>query len=242
MPQEYDLSGLDIKPVDGFPSRVADLTNLEVGRAAFADQDVVVDLANNPAGNLSWELAYGNNIAAIWNSLRAAQEAGVRRYVFTSSNRITEGYERDEPYHSICHGEYEGLNPATIPLITTSMPVRPNGPYGIAKAFGEAAARYYSDTFGMSVICLRLGTVDRGDGRPHAERQFATLLTQRDLVHLFHCAIEAPEYLRFGVFYGVSNNTWRFWDISDAQRLIGYRPWDNMEDWRGNVELSAPRR
>jgi nucleoside-diphosphate-sugar epimerase len=242
LPEDYDLRGLDVRPIDGFRSQVANLTDFEASRPAFDGQEVVVDLANNPAGNLPWELAYGNNIPALYNALRAAQEAGVKRYVLASSNRATEGYEQDDPYRSICHGEYEGLNPATIPLITTSMPVRPNGPYGIAKAFGEAAARYFSDTFGMSIICLRLGTVDRGDGQPHAVRQFATLLTQRDLVHLFHCAIEAPDHLKFGVFYGVSNNTWRFWDISDAQRLIGYRPQDNMEDWRGRGEFAATGR
>ncbi len=237
LPDEYELSGLDIRPSEGIPYHLADLTDFDSARPAFEGLDVVVDLANNPAGNLPWELAYRNNIPAIYNSLRAAQEAGVRRYVFASSNRATEGYEADEPYRSICRGEYDGLNPATIPLITTAMPVRPNGPYGIAKAFGEAAARYFSDSFGMSVICLRLGTVDRGDGRPRAVRQFATLLTQRDLVHLFHCAIEAPDHLQFAIFYGVSNNTWRFWDIDDAQRLIGYRPQDNTEDWRGRIEL-----
>ena len=237
LPEEYELSGLDLRPAAGLPGHVADLTDFGAARPAFDGQDVIVDLANNPAGNLTWDLAYRNNIPAIYNSLRAAQEAGVRRYILASSNRATEGYEADEPYKSICRGEYDGINPATIPLITTAMPVRPNGPYGIAKAFGEAAGRYFSDTFGMSVICLRLGTVDRGDGQPHALRQFATLLTRRDLVHLFHCAIEAPSNLTFAIFYGVSNNTWRFWDISDAQRLIGYRPEDNMEDWRGRVQF-----
>ncbi len=237
LPEEYELSGLDLRPVAGLPGRVADLTDFDAARPAFDGQDVVVDLANDPSGNMPWDLAYRNNIPAIYNGLRAAQEAGVRRYVFASSNHATDGYEEDEPYRSICRGEYDGIDPATLPLITTTMPVRPRGPYGIAKVFGEAAGRSFSDTFGMSVICLRLGTVDRGDGRPHALRQFATYLTRRDLVHLYHCAIEAPEYLKFAIFYGVSNNTWRFWDISDAQRLIGYRPQDNMEDWRGRIQL-----
>src|SRR5579884_3353755 len=39
--------------------------------SAFDEQDVVVDLANNPAGNLTWDLAYRNNIPAIYNGLRA---------------------------------------------------------------------------------------------------------------------------------------------------------------------------
>jgi len=41
--------------------------------------------------------------------------------------------------------------------------------------------------------------------------------------------IEAPDDVRFGVFPGVSNNTWRFWDLSEARRVLGYDPQDDME-------------
>jgi uronate dehydrogenase len=44
--------------------------------------------------------------------------------------------------------------------------------------------------------------------------------------------IQAPDELEFGIFYGVSNNTWRFWDISNSEKLIGYQPQDNAENWR----------
>ena len=37
--------------------------------------------------------------------------------------------------------------------------------------------------------------------------------------------------LSFGVFFGVSNNTGRFWDIANAQRLLGYAPRDNAADY-----------
>jgi nucleoside-diphosphate-sugar epimerase len=112
------------------------------------------------------------------------------------------------------------------------MPVRPNGPYGIAKAAAEAAGRYFADVHGMPVICLRLGTMGREGEGPRDQRQFATLLTPRDLRHLYRCAVAAPHDLRFAVFYGVSNNKWNFWDIEDARRLIGYNPQDNMESYR----------
>ena len=74
-------------------------------------------------------------------------------------------YENDSPYSDIIAGRYEGLEPSTVPLITSTMPVRPDGAYGIAKAFGEAAGRYYSDRFGLSVVCLRIGSLN-GSGRP----------------------------------------------------------------------------
>lgn len=231
---DHELSAIDLQLAEGIEdSVVADMTDLDAIRPAFEGKGVVIDFANNPSGNLSWEEAYENNIHATFNSMRAAQEAGVKRYIYTSSNRITEEYQQDYPYSAICQGNYQGLDPATLPLINSQMPVRPNGPYGIGKAAAEAAGRYFSDKFGMSVICLRLGTMGREGAGPRDERQFATLLTPKDLKQLYKCAVEAPDDVRFGVYYGVSNNKWRFWDISDAAEQIGFHPEDDMESWRG---------
>jgi hypothetical protein len=41
------------------------------------------------------------------------------------------------------------------------------------------------------------------------------------------------------VFYGVSANRWRIWDVDDARRTIGYQPQDDAEDWRGEVDRAA---
>jgi nucleoside-diphosphate-sugar epimerase len=230
---DYEVVGIDIRSSEAHPDdAVADMTDLDAIRPLFVGMDIVVDFANNPAGDLSWEAAYHNNILATFNSLRAAQAAGVRRYVYTSSNRATEEYQQDYPYSAICKGEYEGIDVATFPRLTTSMPVRPNGPYGIAKAAAEAACRYFADKHGMSVICLRLGTMGREGAGPRDQRQFATMLTPRDVKHLYQCAVAAPDELRFGIFYAVSDNKWNFWDISDARKLIGYAPRDNMESYR----------
>ena len=230
---DYDVTGVDMRPSPVHPEdAVADMKELDAIPPLFRNKDVVVDFANDPSGDLGWDDAYGNNILATFNSMRAAQEAGVSRYVYTSSNRATQGYEQDEPYASICRGAYEGIDLATFPRITATMPVRPNGPYGIAKAAAEAAGRYMSDNHGMSVVCLRVGTMGREGEGPRDQRQFATTLTPRDARELYRCAVAAPDDLRFGIFYGVSNNKWNFWDIEDARKRIGYQPQDNMETWR----------
>ena len=227
----YELSVVDIKPVPGLESLVANMTDLEAVQPAFEGKDVVIDLAANPEGDSPWDLVYENNIPSTYNALEAARRAGVKRLIFFSSNHATGMYEHDHPYSAIVAGHYEDLDPSAIPHITTDMPIRPTGPYGIAKAFGEAAGRHYSDRYGLSVICLRLGSLNR-ESRPLIVRHFATLLTHRDLVHLVERCVEAPDDLRFAIFYGVSNNKWRFWDISDSREAIGYRPQDNAEAWR----------
>ncbi len=227
----YELSGVDMTPVAGFDSLIADTTDLDAVQPAFEGVDTVVDLASVPDQDSGWDVVYENNLISTYNALEASRRAGVKRVIFASSNHATGNYEDDHPYSAIVAGDYAGLDPAAIPYVTTAMAIRPDGPYGIGKAFGEAAGRYFSDKFGLSVICLRIGTLNRA-GRPLNPRQFATLLTHRDLVHLVERCIEAPDNLKFGVFYGVSDNRWRFWDISNSREAIGYTPRDNAERWR----------
>ena len=226
----YDLGGVDVRPISGFDSLVADMTDLEAIQPAFDGVDTVIDLAAIPREDTPWKDVHANNIPSTYNALEASRRAGVRRVIFASSNHVTGMYEGDHPYSAIVTGDCDGLDPAAIPYITTGMPIRPDGPYGIAKAFGEAVGRHYSDRYGLSVVCLRIGTLNR-ESRPLEPRHFATLLTHRDLTHLVERSIEAPDGLRFGIFYGVSSNRWRFWDIADRER-IGYLPKADAETWR----------
>lgn len=228
---DYVLTGVDLKPSDEMETTVADMNDAGAIGKAFAGQDAVIDLAAASSSDTGWDRVYENNLAATYNALEAAREAGVNRLIFASSNHVTGMYEDDAPYSSIVAGDYSALDPASIPMITTDMPIRPDGPYGIAKAFGEASGRYFSDNFGLSVICLRIGTLNP-QSRPQAVRQFATLLTHHDLVHLVDRCLSAPDSVRYGIYYGVSNNHWRFWDVSNSAEEIGYQPTDNAELWR----------
>jgi uronate dehydrogenase len=207
------------------------LERLRASNTLFAGIDVVIDLAAAPALDTSWRRVWRSNLRITMNVLEAARAHEVPRYIFASSNHVTGMYERDEPYASIVAGRYDGLVPGGFDLIDATAPSRPDSPYAVGKMFGEGAARYYSDVFGLSAICLRLGTVRRDD-RPSAPRHFATLLTHRDLIRLVESAVEAPDDLRFGVYYGVSNNKWRYWSISEAQADLGYTPTDDAESFR----------
>jgi uronate dehydrogenase len=208
-----------------------DMRRLSRVERAFTGAEAVVDLAANSDVDASWEDVLRNNVTATYNCLEAARRAGARRVVFASSNHVVGLYEGDEPYASIVRGEYNGLDPERLPRLTSATAIRPDSAYGVGKAFGEAAARLYAEEHGLSVICLRIGTVNHAN-RPTHVRQFATLLTHRDLVQLVTRCLEAPASVRFAVFYGVSGNTWRFWDIEEARRGVGYEPLDDAEQWR----------
>lgn len=227
----YELDEIDVQRHGMLRTKGQDMTNLASVERAFADHDFVVDLAANASPTANWDAIYGNNLLATFNAFEASRRAGVGRVIFASSNHVTGLYEHDDPYAAIVAGRYEGLEPAEIPRLTTQVAIRPDGLYAVGKAFGEALGRMYAENFGISVICLRIGTVNARD-RPRKSRHFATLLTHADLIRLVRSAIESPRDLRFGIYYGVSNNTWRFWDIDEAREAIGYEPQDNAEQWR----------
>lgn len=238
--ERYRLTGIDLRDrprwgplarLGGKKLRAGDMRCLEANAAAFQGVDAVVDLAAHAAADTTWPLVHRDNLPATFNALEAARRAGVRRVVFASSNHVTGGLEREQPYASIVAGRYDGLDPGRIPRITTNDPVRPDGPYAVAKLCGEALGRFFVDEHGLSVICLRIGTVNPED-RPTQPRHFATLLTHRDLVQLVDRCLAAPDDVRFGVYYGVSGNTWRIWDIDDARQDLGYEPADDAEKYR----------
>lgn len=228
---EYLIAAVDRRRVRSISARRLDLRWRPGVDRAVRGVDAVVDLAALSSLSTSWRAIRRNNIPMTMNVLEAARKAGVRRVVIASSNHVTGLYELDEPYASIVRGEYDGLDPANVRRITTLDPIRPDAPYALGKVLAEAAGRYYSERHGMSVICLRIGTVNH-QNRPLSPRAFATLLTHADLVRLVRCCLRAPLELGFAVVYGVSANRWRFWDLADAEERIGYRPEDDAEMFR----------
>ena len=228
---EYEITGLDLRNCEDVPTLIADSTDLKSILPAYEGIDTVIDLASEPSNFASWEVIYENNLRCTYNALEAARLTGVKRVIFASSNHATGMYENDNPYANIVAGQYDGIDAGAFHRVTTVMPIRPDGPYGIGKAFGEAAGRFYSDEYGLSVMCIRIGTLNK-ESRPSGARQFATLLTHADLSRLIRSCIEGPDKVKFAIYYGVSNNKWRFWDIENSMIEIGYQPEDDAESWR----------
>jgi len=191
------------------------LSDHDAMQRAMQGVDAVVHL-----GGISTEAAWADirdsNIEGCYQTFEAARLAGVRRIVFASSN------------HAI------GFYPRSTPL-TGAEPVRPDTRYGVSKAFGEALASYYADKFGLSAVCLRIGTA-RSPDEPGELRHLSTWISHRDLAHLIERAIEAD--VHFEIVFGASNNREGWWP-DNAQRRIGYRPQDSADHWRGQVTEHA---
>lgn len=179
----------------------------------------IVHLAADPRIGAEWDSVLRNNIIGTKNLYEVAKEYEVKKIVYASSNHVTGAYEGISP---TLHKQSE---PKTI---TTRAIVRPDSDYGTSKVFGEAVARQYYELYGIHSICLRIGTVLANDKPSKNERVQKTWLSHRDLVQLFKKSILSN--VEFGIYYGVSNNRDRFWDISDASEEIGYYPEDNASN------------
>lgn len=149
------------------------------------------------------------NVAGTYNAFEAARLAGVKKFIFPST------------------GQTVLNNPKGAPVTTDMLP-RPSTVYACTKLFGEALARYYSDLHGMACIVIRL-CYFRGYDDPllripghDVQREWCS---PRDLTQLFVKSIQSD--VKFGIFFGLSDNSGRCWDISNARDMLGYQPVDN---------------
>ena len=214
--------------------RVSDLSDT-LAPAGPGEERVVCNLADRPAvmallqgvdavvhlGGVSteqtWEQIRDGNIDGAVNLYEAARRAGVRRIVFASSNHVTGFYGQDE-------------------VISPRDPVRPDGFYGLSKAFGEALAQLYFDRHGLETVSVRIGSAFEA---PRDRRMLATWMSFDDTERLLRAALTAP-VVGHSVVYGLSDNRSAWWDNTSARHL-GYRPQDSSEAFRAEVEARQPR-
>ncbi len=226
----WELVGIDTRPDPDAAIVEGSMLDRETMIRLMDGASAVVHLGASSDVATPWEKLVAQNIEGTRSVLEAARQSGLKRFVFASSNRVTGLYENDMPYRAIMEGDCEGLDLERLDRITHKWPIRPDSVYGASKAFGEALGRYYAEMFGMEVICLRIGTVNK-QNRPRSPRHYATLLTHRDLTALIEACLSV-ENVPYAILYGVSANTWSIWDLDEPRRVLGWVPRDNAEGFR----------
>jgi uronate dehydrogenase len=108
---------------------------------------------------------------------------------------------------------------------------RPDGYYGLSKAYGELMGRLYWDKHGVENVNLRIGSCVP---KPLNNRMLSTWLSYPDLVSLCAAAVTAP---RTGhcVIWACSDNAASFWGRDHRDRL-GWQPQDSAEAFRAELE------
>ena len=221
----YELTGYNRSKLEGVKSIQGDISDIEALKSAFEGQDVVVHLAAY-LGSDDWEGQLQGNVIATYNVYEAARLNGVKRVVFASSGNAIRGFELVPPYDAIANGRYDEV-PENFPKITHEQ-VRPSSIYGAAKVWGEALGRHFSDAHGLSIICVRIGSVTK-ENRPRNSREQAIYLSQDDVAQMLQKCIDAPDDLKYDIFLATSNNKWGWRDLEHPREVIGYVPKDSAD-------------
>jgi NAD+ dependent glucose-6-phosphate dehydrogenase len=189
----------------------ADLSAYDTAWAErFRNVDVVLHLAADPSPFAAWDSVTSLNLDLSHNVLRAAEAHGVGRFVFASSNWVLGGYRfTDEP-----------LRPDTTP--------RPINAYGMSKLAIERAGAAVAAGGGMSFLALRIGWCPPGDNRPGPHMAFGRWgqqlwLSNDDWAQAVRLACTAP-FEGSAIVNVMSENGGSRWDLSETERVIGYRP------------------
>lgn len=229
----YAFSGLSRRNA-GFPTHIADITDLDAIQPAFENIDAVVHMAADPSPSAAWNSVLPANIAGTYNVYEASRRAGVDAVIFASSNHAHGMWELE--------GLPETYRAGATPRLRIDAPYRPDSLYGWSKAAGEALGRYFSDAHGLRVFNLRIGWVMTEDDPFQADvsngsvppipdheslaRACAIWLSHRDCAELIRCCLDA-NHVRYGIYYGISDNEGKFYDLSNAVEELGYVPRDS---------------
>ena len=183
----------------------ADLTDLAMVERLCSGVDGIIHLGGRSVED-SWEEIHPANIVGTYNLYEAARRQGVKRVIFASTNHVVGFYRRTR-------------------RIDNQVQPRPDGRYGVSKAYGEALAAMYADKYGVASLCIRIGNYGE---RPIDKRRLSMWLSPRDFVQLARIGLEHPD-IHFEIVYGSSHCERAWWDNATAERL-GYRPLDAAED------------
>ncbi len=156
------------------------------------------------------------NILGVHNLYEAARIHGIKRIFFASSN------------HAIgFHKQSESLNGSSA--------LRPDGNYGVSKAYGEMTAQFYWDRYGIETVSARIGS---SFPKPLDRRMMCTWLSYDDLFSLVSCTLSAAT-VGHTVVYGASANQHTWWNNDHAKHL-GWTPKDTSEIFRAEIESLPP--
>lgn len=240
-PDKYDLYGMDRTldrsvsagtyfGKDNIPPEkvvLSDLTDYDKVLKAVKGMDTVIQLAAiaNPA--VPWKSILSCNIDGLYNVFDACREAGVKRIIYASSIRVSQGYYDSIKPPRLAHSRNFPKILKNFKTVTHLDPPRPVEPYGAAKLFGEGLARMYSDVHGISCLCVRFGAVN-GNDLPF--RESGIWCSQRDASRIIELCVEAPKNLMFDVFYGVSKSKLQWVDSEHVREVLGFEAEDCEND------------
>lgn len=210
----------------------------------LAAKDYYPDFAMG-SGEASWKDYSYNNIELTRELFEIAIKLNVKKIIFASTHRV--------------QGMYEKIHSSEIYQLGHKFKfdhkdeVCPDSIYAVTKLFGENLGRLYSMKHGIDFKCVRICSVrDEANDNPLAYAEYGyrqglwkknsdEYITQlnrlkglwqsrRDFLQLIERIIASKEK-GFEIFYGLSNNDRRWFDLEYTKKSLKYKPLDNSENY-----------
>ena len=164
----YEAGRFEARVVPGATYHEASILDKEAMAEVCAGAEVIFHTAALPRVQFSIQYPIETNNTNIGGTvavLHAAQQAGVRRVVYSAS--------------SSAYGNQE-----TLPLVETMEP-RPMSPYALQKYVGERYCELFSQIHGLETVSLRYFNVYGPDADPHGAYALvvAKFIEQREFAH-----------------------------------------------------------
>ena len=214
-------------PEDRF--QIADISDSQAVEKALDGMDAVLHIAAVPGPDDSFDDIASSNIRGTYNVLEACRKGNISRMVYASSIMTVWGYGQFvEPYKSI-REDRVGDIPDDFEPVKHTDPVRPTEPYSMSKVWAEGACRTYSDAHGLSVICLRIGWVNKQNA---AQGTFSNSIwcSHADIVSSFERALVKTAEPVYDVCFALSDNKHCWVDLQHAREVTGFVPQDRGGD------------
>lgn len=225
MRDDFDIYNLDINIDDPNEKNVpTDVLNYDQLLANIPDNtDVLVNLVFAPLDGKLVDIPEMDHMVDIffkasYHIFQAAVELNIPKVIFTSSNHVTDHYESN--------GDSTLGREITIKDYPYS-----NGLYGVMKLASENIGFAFHQAYDVSVINLRIGSAKQQEKKAiykNYERLKKTWLSEADTVQLYRKSILTD--VRFGTYYGVSDNPGKPWSTENAKEELGFVSIENTVD------------
>lgn len=199
------LTGLNRRPVPNVPFIQADIADYDSIADGFKEQDAVIHLAAYPFADNNWEEILHANIIGMYNVLRAAVNAGVKRFVYASSLSVLGAHMA--AIESFCRRKTSHSKKEKLAFLDTLGFPRPDSLYGASKVWGETLCRQFADLHSMSCVCLRLAEIRRDNApNPKDPLGHAKWCSHEDFVEAVRTALRRTRRPCFEIMTVISSD------------------------------------